>query len=125
LVRKLTGGVEREVRPNRGLPLRVERQHVLQPLNPVHDHEAREAEREHRHRVDRPVLLVIFSRAAQRIDAALDRAQHRRKERTLAVEDARQVAAECPGDQDHQHRVNRDLQPAVEGHQNFSGRISA
>ena len=80
-------GVEGEVRRTRGEALRIERQHVLQP------HAAHRATRkpacvedQHRQRIGEPALLLCGSTPASAIEAALDRRQHRREERALALE---------------------------------------
>ena len=50
-------------------------------------------EQQHGDRVGEPVLLLLLVNAAGPIERGLDRPQHRRQERALAVEDARHVAS--------------------------------
>ena len=96
-------GVEGEALLDAGLPLRVERQIPLQPLQRVKRHEAGDAEEQQRDGIGQPVLLFLLVDTAAPIDHALDRPQHRAEKGALAGEDARHVAAEGPGDQDHDH----------------------
>ena len=109
-------GVEREIGPDRILARRIERQQVLQPLQPVQRDEAGERERQHGDRVGDPVLFLRLVDAAQPVDAALHRPQHDRQRRALAAEYAGHVAAEGAGDQQQQHAIQRDLQPSVDRH---------
>ncbi len=101
--------VEREVWRHRVLAGRIQRQHILQALDRIHQNEAGEAERQHRDGVGHPVLLVVLADAADLVDADLERTHDGAQERALAVEHARHVAAERLGDQDYQNAVHRDL----------------
>ncbi len=72
------GGVPREIRRDRAHPIRVERQHRLQPLDGVDDDDARYVEEEHRDRVGRPLhlaLLGVWRHAARAIDEPLQPAE--------------------------------------------------
>ena len=54
--------------------------------------------------------------ALQAIEAALDWAQHRRQESTLALKDARHVPTQRLHEQGDHHAIEGDLDPAVESH---------
>ena len=77
LVRKLTEVLKARSGATAVVALRVERQQRLQPLQRVQRDEAGEAEGQHGDRVDHPVLLFALVDAADRVEAALERAQHR------------------------------------------------
>ena len=66
-------GVERERLTDPGRVGRVQRQHGLQPLQPVEEQRADDAEREHRERVDGPPLLPVRVDPADPVDQPLDR----------------------------------------------------
>ena len=127
-------GVEGKILGDRGLPGRIERQHRLQAHQAVDDQEAADMEQQHRDRVGQPMLFAFFIDAADPVEAGLYRAQHRRQQRALAVEDARHVPAERFDQRDDDDAIKNDLKPADGGHgdmplrcadQNRSGRSSA
>ena len=60
--------------------LRIERQHVLQPLQRVERDEAGDRKGDHRDRIDEPALLALLVDAGEAIEAALDRPQDGREE---------------------------------------------
>ena len=115
------GRVEREIRRERrralgrlrrAEALRIERQPALQPLDQIRERELRDAEREQRARVLRPVLLDVFAYAAQAVDEAFERTKHRMQERALALKDLGHEGAHGPR-QGHDHeQVEHDLQKA-------------
>ncbi len=55
--------------------------------------EAADVEQQHGDRIGQPVLLASLVDAADPVEAGFDRAQHRREEGTLAIEDACHVAS--------------------------------
>ena len=114
--------VEGEVGRHRRLIGRIERQHALQAQQRVEDEEAADVEEQHGDRVGEPMLLALLVDAADAVERGLDRAQHRRQEGALAVEDARHVAAERLHQRDDDGAVEQDLNPADEGH---GGRASS
>ena len=63
--------------------LRIERQHVLQPLQRIEREEADDREGDHRDRISEPALLARLVDAGEPIEAALDRPQDRREEVVL------------------------------------------
>ena len=109
-------GVEGEALFDPGLPCRIEREQALKPLQRVERDKSDEAEDQQRDGIGEPMLLFLFIDAAAPVDRALERAQHRMQKGALAIEDARHVAAEWPGDGDDDHAEERDLDPAVQGH---------
>ena len=108
--------VEGEIGRHRRLLRRIERQHALQAHQRVEDEEAADVEQQHGDRVGQPVLLARLVDAADSVEHGLDRAQHRRQEGALAVEDARHVAAERLHQRDDDGAIEQDLDPADEGH---------
>ncbi len=87
-------------------------------------------EQQHGDRVGQPVLLARLVDAADPVDAALDRPQHRRQERALAVEHARHVPAERLDQRDDEQRRRAEFESSrlmVMGMplQNRSGRSRA
>jgi hypothetical protein len=103
-------GVEGKVLRDGGLLRRVERQHGLQPHHRIQDEEAADMKQQHGNRVGQPMLLASLVDAADPVEPALDRPQDRRKERTLAVEDARHVPAkrlrQCGDDRTEKKNLN-------------------
>ena len=126
---KLTAVLKDEVRRDRRLLGRIERQHGLQAHQRVEDEEAADVEQQHGDRIGQPMLLALLVDAAEPVERGFDRPQHRRQERALAVEDARHVPAERLHQRDDDRAVEDDLNPADERHgdasQNRSGRSSA
>ena len=109
-------GVEGEVRRNRGLPCRVERQHRLQPHQRIEEEEAADVEQQHGDGIGQPVLLALLVDAGDPVEPGFDRAQNRRQECALAIEDARHVAAERLHQRDDDRAEQQDLNPANESH---------
>jgi hypothetical protein len=68
-------GIERRVGRDPGLPLRVERQIVLHPLQPVEHEETDDLRQQHADAVGQPMLLLALVDAAERVNSPLDRAQ--------------------------------------------------
>jgi hypothetical protein len=75
--------------------------------------------------IEPPALVVVGADAGQAIEAALDRQQHRRQQSAPAGHDRIEIAADRPRQQQDDDAEQRDLHPAIEGHQNFSGRANA
>ena len=71
-------------------------------------------EQQHGDRVGQPVLLALFVDAARPVERRLDRPQHRRKKRALAVEHPRHVPAERLHQRDDDRAIKNDLNPADE-----------
>src|SRR6185312_8536312 len=63
-----------------------------------------------------PALLALLVDAADAIQQRLDRPQHRRQERTFAVEHARHVAAQDGRERDDDRAIKNDLDPTDDGH---------
>src|SRR5258708_3934145 len=63
------------------------------------------------------MLLTLFIDTAKRVDAALDRPQHRRQQGALTGEDQRHVRAEGLHQERDDRNEDRDLEPAIECHQ--------
>ena len=110
------GGVEGEIGWHRRLVGRIERQHGLQAHQRIEDKKAADVEQQHGDRVGEPMLLALRVDAADPIEHGFDRAQHRRQEGALAVEDARHVAAERLHQRDDDRAIEQDLNPTDEGH---------
>ena len=108
--------VEGKVLGDGGLIRRIERQQRLQPHQAVDDEEAADMEQQHGHRIGQPMLLALLVDAADPVQPALDRPQHRRHERAFAIEDARHVPAERFDQRDHNGAVQKNLNPADDGH---------
>ena len=109
-------GVEGEVFSDRALPRRVEGQHGLQAHHAVDDEEAADMEQQHGDRVGQPMLLALLVDAGDPVDAGLDRTQHRREKRLLAVEHARHVPAERLCERDDDNAEKNDLEPTDHSH---------
>jgi hypothetical protein len=62
------------------------------------------------------MLLASLVDAGDPVEPALDGTEHRRQERALALEDLRHIAAERHEECGEDDEVDRDLNPAVEGH---------
>ena len=73
-------------------------------------------EDQHGDRVGEPVLLLVLVNAGQGIEPSLEGAKDRREERRLAVEDPGHVPAEGLHEREHEQGKDKDLDPAVEGH---------
>ncbi|MGY3120787.1 hypothetical protein ACVWXQ_004724 [Bradyrhizobium sp. S3.14.4] len=118
-------GVEGEILGDSALPGRVERQHRLKPHHAVDDQEAADMKQQHRDRVGQPMLLAPLFDARKPINAGLDRPQHRRQERPLAVEHSRHVPAERFCQRDDNRAKENDLEPTDHSHGiNPLGRLS-
>ena len=88
------GRIEGQIRRDRRLLGRIERQQRLEAHQRVEDEKAADVEEQHGDRIGQPMLLALLVDAADPVERDLDRAQDRRKEGALAVEHARHVAAE-------------------------------
>ncbi|MGY4464381.1 hypothetical protein ACVWWK_000063 [Bradyrhizobium sp. LB9.1b] len=73
-------------------------------------------EQQYGDRVSQPMLLALLVDAGEPVDAGLDRTQHRRQERPLAVEHARHVPAERLGQRDDDAAEENDLEPTDHSH---------
>lgn len=82
---------------------------MLQAQHGVKEQPAGEVEDQKRERIARPVLVLHCSLAGSRIDALLHRHEHRGKQRALALEDPRHVAAERPGERDQDGCIKQEL----------------
>ena len=92
--------------------LRIERQHVLKPLQRVERDESGDREGDHRDRVSEPALFARLIDAGEAIEAALDRPHDRREEIAFARVNARDEAAQRYGGCEHEREDDRDLRPA-------------
>ena len=88
------GRVECEIRRYAIEASRIQRQQALEPLHPVENQKAGDGEREHRKRIDKPVLLARRVHASQAIKAALDGSQHGTEKVFLACVNIRNEFAE-------------------------------
>ncbi|MET4767190.1 hypothetical protein ABH973_000526 [Bradyrhizobium ottawaense] len=109
-------GVEGKILSDRALSGRIEGQHGLKPHHAVDDEEAADMEQQHGDRVGQPMLLALLVDAGDPVYAGLDRAQHRRQERPLAVEYARHVPAERLGQRNNNGAKQNDLEPTDHSH---------
>ena len=116
--------VEGQIRGDGGLIRRIERQQRLQPHQPIDDEEAADMEQQHGDRISQPMLLAFFVDAADPVKPAFDRTQHRGQKGGLAVEDAGHVPAERLYERDHDGAIQKNLNPADDGHCRESFRIS-
>ena len=73
-------------------------------------------EEQHGDRIGEPMLLALLVDAAGPVERGLDRPQDRRKERALAIEDARHVPAERHHERDDDRAIEQNLNPADERH---------
>ena len=110
-------GVKREMLGKRRQFLRVERQHILQPENPISEQHRDEAENKHRDRVLLPIVLLLGIDAQHFVSETLDRLKDG-IEKSLAarVENASQVKAERLRDKKKRGNVKCELNPAVSVH---------
>ena len=108
--------IERQIGRHGRLFGRVEWQQRLHAHQHVEDEKAADMEQQHADHVHEPMLLTFLVDAAGPVDRRFNRPQHRRKERALAVEDARHVAAEHRRDRDDDRAIEQDLNPANRGH---------
>ena len=116
--------VEGEAFFHRGLALRVEGQYRLQSLQCIERQEPGNAEKQHRHCICHPMLVLLFIDAAGPIDGAFDWPQDRVKGRSLAGKDTRHIAAERLRQQRDEQHKNRDLDPAVRSHRRMLPRTA-
>ncbi len=110
------GGVERQVRRDRGLFRRIERQQSLKAHQHVEQQKAADVKQQHADRVSDGVLLALLVDAGNFVDRDFDRPQDRRQECALAVEDPRHVGAERRRQRDDDQAEKQDLNPADDGH---------
>ena len=104
---------------------RVERQHALQPEHGVEQHEARGVEADERARVADPPLPLVRIDARGAVDATLHRLEHRVQPGGAALEHARQIQPQRPGEADRQRDGEGDLRPTLPGHGIRSERLGA
>ena len=109
---KADRGVEGEVGRDRSLPLRVERQRSLKPLQRIERHEPGHAEEQHGNGIGEPALLLFFVDAADPVKRPLDGPQRPVKRHPLAAEHAVHIPAERLGDENDNERIECDLHPA-------------
>ena len=109
-------GVEGKVGRDGRHACRIERQQSLEPHERVDAEEARGVEQQHGDRIGDPMLLARLVDASNPVKPALDRAEHRRQERALALEHLRHIAAERHDERGEDHEINGDLNPTIEGH---------
>src|SRR4029077_9811174 len=102
----------------------IEWQKRLQPHQAIDDENAADMEQQHRDRVGQPMLLASFIDATDAIERDLDRLQHRRQKRALAVEDTRHVPAERLHQQKDDDAIENDLEPANDGHGNEPWKVA-
>ncbi len=108
--------VEREVRRHRVKAARVQWEEALQALQDIERQESGDGEREHRQRIDKPVLLVRWINSRQAIEAALDRSQCGTEKGSFARVYVGNEFAERYGAGQNQREHKRDLRPADERH---------
>ena len=112
--------VQRQVRCNAGQMLRIERKHMLDPLDHVGDQKRDEAEQKHRQRIFGPAHLVRFVDAGQPVNPPFQGTKKDVGEGTFAFEDARHVNTHRLCAEQNQHKEKEDLKPAVRGHERGS-----
>ena len=107
--------------------MRIERQHILQPENPIGEQHRDETENQHRDRVLFPIVLLLGIDAQHFVSQTLDRLEDGIEKGLAArVENTSQVKAERLRDEKKRGNVKCELNPAVSVHkvsQNFSGRM--
>src|SRR5262249_31231025 len=104
---------ERKIGADRIKVLRVKRESRLETLQSVKGEKAHKGEGKHCKAIAFPVLLFIFPDAAQQINAPLERPQHRRQKRALAIEDARHVKPKGLYNKREDHAVKGNLNESV------------
>ena len=114
-------GVEGELGRHGVEAARIQRQKVLQPLQGVERQEAHDRKGDHRHRVGEPVLLTLRIDAGQAVEPPLDRRENGAQNVALALEDARQKAAQRDRRDHDEHKHERDLRPAGQRHRDVPG----
>ena len=62
------------------------------------------------------MLLARLVDAGDPVEPALDWAEYRRQERALALEHSRHETAERHDERGEDREIDRDLNPAIEGH---------
>ena len=100
---------------------RIQRQKVLQPLQRVERQKAHDRKGDHRHRVGEPVLLTLRIDAGQPVKPPLDRRENGAQNVALALEDARQKAAQRDRRDHDERKHERDLRPAGQRHKDVPG----
>ena len=104
--------VEGEVGRDGVKAARIERQHVLEALQRVERQEAYDRKGDHRHGVGEPVLLTLRIDAGQPVKPSLDGRENRAQNIAIALEDARQKAAQRDRRDHDERKYERDLRPA-------------
>jgi len=108
--------VEGKILGHRRLLGRIERQQGLQAHQCIEDDKAADMEEQHGDRVGDPVLLAFRIDPAHPIERGFDRLQDRGQKSALAAEDARHVPTERHDECDHNGTIEKNLNPANEGH---------
>ena len=103
--------VEREVRGNRRLFGRIERQPRLHAHQHIQDEKTADVEQQHADRIGHRMLLAALIDAGNLVDRDLDRPQDRRKEGAFAAEHAGHVRAEQRHDGDDDRAVTGESGP--------------
>ena len=89
---------------------------MLQPQDRIEQQKAGGVEQQHRDRISQPMLFAFLVDAPGPVKDQLDRTQDRRQECALAIEDARHVPAERQHERGHEHAIDQNLNPAIDGH---------
>jgi hypothetical protein len=119
---KADGGVEGQVGRHGVELLRVERQHILQALQCIEHHDAREVEGQQTERIARPGLLLGWIDTGNPIKSGFERAEQALHGRAAGVENACHVATKRADRGGGKRCEEGDLQPALPGHFARSGR---
>ena len=112
--------VERQIGADCVEPLRVERQQVLDALQPVKRDDADEMEHQQRERIGSPALLLAGIDAGQPVDGAFH-SRERARQTQVSLDDAGDIAAQRFHRRGKQHGEDGDLGPAMPIHDGWSG----
>lgn len=123
------GRIEREARIDTRKPLRIERQHALQSLKRIEQHDPGNVEDQHGRSAAAPGLVTTCIDPAEAVENALDRSKHPAKRRAAFV-DCEKPLARGFGQRDDKGDVAGDERPSgrrsrSRAPQNFSGRSNA
>ena len=108
--------VEGEIRRDRRLLGRIERQARLEAHQRIENEKSADMEKQHADRVGQPPLLAFLVDTCRAVEDQLDRPQNRGQKRALAVEDARHIGAEHRGDRHDDRAIKKNLNPADNRH---------